>query len=78
MSAPTFPQFKTLELKDKDIFQKFLKLYKPETSELTFTNLFVWRSHYKFQWSLYKDWLIIVSFEGEVSKPAGGGPCSPS
>ena len=78
MSAPTFPQFKTLELKDKDVFQKFLKLYKPETSELTFTNLFVWRSHYKFQWSLYKDWLIILSSEGEYGtfamEPVGPSP----
>jgi|WetSurMetagenome_2_1015567.scaffolds.fasta_scaffold46402_3 uncharacterized protein len=78
MSAPTFPEFKTLELKDKDVFQKFLKLYKPETSELTFTNLFVWRSHYKFQWSLYKDWLIILSSEGEYGtfamEPVGPSP----
>lgn len=78
MSVPTFPEFKTLELKDKDIFQKFLKLYKPETSELTFTNLFVWRSHYKFQWSLYKDWLFIVSLEGEYGtfamEPVGPSP----
>ena len=78
MSAPTFPEFKTLELKDKDVFQKFLKLYKPETSELTFTNLFVWRSHYKFQWSLYKDWLTILSSEGEYGtfamEPVGPSP----
>jgi hypothetical protein len=64
-SMTTFPEFKMLELQDEEIFRKFLKEYKPETSELTFTNLFIWRSHYKFHWSVYKDWLLIVSLEGE-------------
>ena len=62
---PVFPVFVDLELKDRDVFQAFFSEYKPEISELTFTNLFIWRSHYKFQWSLYKDWLLIVSLEGE-------------
>jgi len=64
-SVPVFPVFVDLELKDRDVFQAFFSEYKPEISELTFTNLFIWRSHYKFQWSLYKDWLLIVSLEGE-------------
>ena len=64
-SVPVFPVFVDLELKDRDVFQAFFSEYKPEISELTFTNLFVWRSHYKFQWSFYKDWLLIVSLEGE-------------
>jgi len=73
-----FPEFKTLELQDKEIFQAFLKAFKPETSEFTFTNLFIWRSHYKFQWSVYKDWLVIVSLEGEYGtytmEPIGPSP----
>jgi hypothetical protein len=65
MIIAAFPEFKALELQDKEIFREFFKEYKPEISELTFTNLFVWRTHYKFQWSIYKDWLVIVSLEGE-------------
>lgn len=61
----TFPDFKALELNDRDLFQAFFHEYKPETSELTFANLFVWRSHYKFHWSICKDWLLIVSLDGE-------------
>jgi uncharacterized protein len=74
----TFPEFKILELQDKQIFREFLKEYKPETSELTFTNLFIWRSHYRFHWSLYKDWLVIVSLGGEFGtfamEPVGPSP----
>ena len=73
-----FPEFKTLQLQDKEFFQGFFKEYRPEISELTFTNLFIWRSHYKFQWSIYKEWLVIVSLEGEYGtyamEPIGPSP----
>lgn len=73
-----FPEFKTLELQDKEFFQGFFKEYRPEISELTFTNLFIWRPHYKFQWSAYKDWLVIVSLDGEYGtyamEPIGPSP----
>jgi len=78
MIIAAFPEFKTLELLDKEIFREFFKEYKPKISELTFTNLFVWRTHYKFQWSIYKDWLVIVSLEGEFGtyavEPVGPSP----
>lgn len=32
-----------LELKDRALVMQYLRRYPPETSELTFTNLFVWR-----------------------------------
>lgn len=78
MIIAAFPEFKTLELQDKKIFGEFFKEYKPKISELTFANLFVWRTHYKFQWSIYKDWLVIVSLEGEFGtyamEPVGPSP----
>jgi len=61
MSAfPEFPDFKTIELADREIFQNIFELYMPEASEWTFANLFIWRSHYNYQWSLYKDWLVVT------------------
>lgn len=75
---PEFPAFVPLELKHRGVFQSFFSEYKPEISELTFTNLFIWRSHYKFQWSLFKDWLLIVSLDGEYGsyalEPIGPSP----
>lgn len=61
---PVFPHFKSIELNDRQIVNSFLHDYKPRTSEWTFTNLFIWRSHYNFHWSVYKDWLLISCNEG--------------
>jgi uncharacterized protein len=58
---PIFPEFKLLGLEDRDILQRLLWDYQPETSELTFTNLFIWREFYHFSWCLEGDWLLIIS-----------------
>ena len=58
---PIFPEFKPLGLEDRDILQRILWGYQPETSELTFTNLFIWREFYQFSWCLERDWLLIIS-----------------
>jgi hypothetical protein len=60
-TPPVFPRFKPLGLEDRDLICRRLRDYQPETSELTFTNLFMWRSHYGYQWSLDGDWLLMVS-----------------
>ena len=60
---PSFPDFKPIQLEDRDIFRDIFSQYKPETSEWTFTNLFIWRSHYGFRWSIYKDWLLVLCEE---------------
>jgi hypothetical protein len=58
---PLFPEFKPLGLEDREIFRRLLWDYQPETSELTFTNLFIWKDFYNFAWSLDRDWLLIIS-----------------
>jgi hypothetical protein len=57
---PEFPTFKPIQLEDRDMIREILWRYQPQTSEWTFTNLFIWRSYYGFQWSIYKDWLIVL------------------
>ena len=64
MSLPKFPDFKPLELEDRAFIHDMLWGYGPGISEMTFTNLFIWRGHYGFQWAVYKDWLLIISREG--------------
>jgi uncharacterized protein len=64
MTLPKFPDFKPLELDDRAFIHDLLWRYSPGVSEMTFTNLFIWRGHYCFQWAVYKDWLLIVSTEG--------------
>jgi len=57
---PQFPEFRSIQLADRDFIQEILWDYQPQTSELTFTNLFIWRTYYGFRWSMYKDWLMIL------------------
>ena len=58
--TPLFPCFKPIELQDRDQIDRIIKAYQPEVSEWTFTNLFIWRGFYGFQWSIYKDWLMVI------------------
>jgi hypothetical protein len=61
---PEFPDFKPIELHDRDVFCEILKQRQPRVSEWTFTNLFIWRAFYEFQWSLYKDCLMVICRDG--------------
>ncbi len=63
--VPQFPSFKPIELADRQCITEILREHWPGTSELTFTNLFIWRNHYDFQWSVYKDWLCLIGREGQ-------------
>ena len=61
MEGPRFPQFLPILLADRDKIHQILWDYQPSTSELTFTNLFLWHGHYGLSWSLCEDWLIILA-----------------
>lgn len=76
---PRFPSFKPLELADRGAVRPLLWDYQPETSELTFTNLFIWRAHYALSWSVAGDWLILISDTENGAwalPPIGPGPRS--
>ena len=60
-SPPLFPDFKPLELNDRDFIQPRVWAYQLTTSELTFTNLFIWRQHYQLLWGLADDCLVFLS-----------------
>lgn len=58
---PSFPDFKEITIDDRRAVLDVLEAYQPETSEWTFTNLFIWRYAYRFKWSMYRDWLIVIA-----------------
>jgi len=58
---PTFPDFRPFTLADRDILHQRLWQYQPNTSELTFINLFIWREYYNLQWSINGDCLLLVA-----------------
>lgn len=51
--------FNPLTIEDKKIFDKYLEPYIHETSEYSFTNLFIWRKACDIQYAIHKDVLII-------------------
>jgi uncharacterized protein len=77
-ATPHFPEFKPLGLDDRDAIGNILCAYQPETSELTFTNLFIWRRHYATHWSLWRDMLLFLCGDAQGDlfclPPVGPGP----
>jgi hypothetical protein len=70
---PIVPQFKDLQLEDKERFDYFLESDPPRISELTFTNLFMWRFKYRPRWAEYDDCLLII-LHGSDGQPFGLQP----
>ncbi len=58
--TPKFPDFKPLGIEDRDFLHDRLWAYQPRTSELTFTNLFIWREAYRVRWALRGDALLLL------------------
>lgn len=52
--------FKPIELGDIAVFKEFLAVDPPRTSELTFTNLFMWRNRYRPAWRAWQDFLLLM------------------
>lgn len=66
-------QFKDLQLEDKERLDYFLERDPPRISELTFTNLFMWRLKYRPQWAEYDGCLLIMLY-GADDQPFGLQP----
>ena len=55
-----FPELKPIAIEDRDAVRGFLLEYQPETSELTFTNLFIWRALYDWRWAAADGRLVLL------------------
>lgn len=54
-------EFKTLELEDKEIINKYLRMSDRQNSESSFTNFYMWRKSYHVKYAIFQDWLIMRS-----------------
>ncbi|MGQ9558963.1 MAG: DUF2156 domain-containing protein [Candidatus Oleimicrobiaceae bacterium] len=70
---PQFPAFKPVALDDRFVLEEFLWKAKPEASEYTFTNLFIWRWRYQVSWSLLDRW-VLFSCRDRAGTPYGLQP----
>jgi len=68
--------FKPIEIQDKETFDHIFLQDPPETSELTFTNLFMWRHKYRPIWLQWEDCLLII-LRPEGDAPFGLPPVGP-
>lgn len=69
-------EFKPIELADKAVIDDLLSQDPPETSELTFTNLFIWRRCYSPVWRV-RDGVLLVILRGSEGHPFGLPPVGP-
>ena len=68
--------FKPIEIQDKPLFDEFLRKDPPRISELTFTNLFIWRHHYQPAWLEWNECILII-FHPQKGPTYGLSPFGP-
>jgi hypothetical protein len=68
--------FKHLEIGDKEMFSRYLRADPPVISEMTFTNLFIWRHRYNPRWMEWGECLLVI-LAPEDGPPLGLPPVGP-
>lgn len=68
--------FKTLDIHDKQIFGDILAKDPPRISELTFTNLFMWRRRNRPLWTVENGCLLVI-LRHDDERPFGLPPVGP-
>jgi hypothetical protein len=68
--------FKPIEIQDKALFNRYFRQDPPQISELTFTNLFIWRHRHRPGWLQRGDCLLII-FRPTEGAPFGLPPVGP-
>lgn len=65
---PAYPEFEPVRLRHREEVSRLLAEEQPEGSELTFTNFFIWRHHYRFRVSSLEGCLLVLG------QPPGSEP----
>ena len=65
---------KEIKLEDKELFNSYFHKYPPQTSEFSFTNLYMWRNFYGFNFMEWREHLLLFSHNIFEAKkiPASG------
>ena len=76
MVLKSYPEFRTLDIADRSLFDNTFKNCPPRISEFTFTNLYAWKHVYKFSISGLSGLVILRSDETALPRffnPIGHG-----
>ncbi len=57
--------FSEITIKDKALFDRCIREFNPQISEITFTNLFMWRKTYGFRYTVVNELLCLVAMSYE-------------
>ena len=60
LRVPEFSEFKPLELEDKEWVDGILRRFPPETCEMTFANMFIWRNVERPFWTMIDGTLCVL------------------
>lgn len=52
-------EFRSIDLKDKELFDKYFRQRRYDGSESSFTNVYMWQKCYNIQWTLIDEFLCI-------------------
>ncbi len=74
--ADNLQGFKPISIEDRATLTHFFQLDEPLVSELTFTNLFIWRHKYHPIWKIWGDSLLLIACQGD-GESFGFAPIGP-
>lgn len=61
-----FPEFRPIELEDRECLKSYIKQYQPVSCEYNFANLFAWQEKYQTLWTTYHNRLLIYDGVAKV------------
>jgi len=64
-NANRFPEFKCVDLEDRDIISRYAHEYGLTSCEYSFANLYSWKDVHQRSWSLYHDRLLILDITND-------------
>jgi hypothetical protein len=71
-SASRFPDFKCIEIEDRDIIAGYARDFGLTSCEYSFANLYSWKDVHQRSWSLYHDRLLVLDITNDnLFLPAG-------
>lgn len=59
-------ELREISVDDKQLFDKYIKIHKTKASELSFTNIFMWRNFYKFRFCEVGELLCLICVPDDI------------
>ena len=64
--AGRFPEFKCVELEDREFISNFVRQFGLTSCEYSFANLYSWKDVHKRSWTVYRDRLLVLDITNDA------------